>query len=124
MVTLCKSFQFEAAHWLPYMPEGHKCRRLHGHSFKVDVEVSGLIDADSGLLMDFGDIKAIVKPIIDQLDHQCLNYLGEAWQEPLLINPSSENLSCWLWRQIKPKLPMLSQIVVYETCSASCRYAE
>lgn len=123
-IELTKTFRFEAAHWLPQFPEGHKCRRLHGHSFQVDVIVKGEPDENTGILIDYGDIKKIVKPIIDQLDHHCLNYLGDEWNEPLLQKPSSENLAKWLFQKIKPYLPLLYAIVIHETCTSKCTYYE
>lgn len=123
-VSLTKTFKFEAAHYLPAFPEGHKCRRMHGHSFRVEINVKGEIAAESGILVDFGDIKAVVKPIIEGLDHYCLNELGESWKEPLLKNPTSENLAKWLFQTIKPKLPILHSVVVHETCTSLCEYWE
>jgi 6-pyruvoyltetrahydropterin/6-carboxytetrahydropterin synthase len=121
-VELSKTFRFEAAHWLPMFPEGHKCRRLHGHSFLVNVVLKGAIEPATGILMDYGDIKSLVSPLIDRLDHHCLNHLGEAWQEPLLSNPTAEHLAIWLHRQIKPLLPVLDRIELHETCTSSCIY--
>ena len=123
-VALTKTFRFEAAHFLPTFAEGHKCRRMHGHSFRVEIKVKGEIDPVSGILVDFGDIKAVVKPIIDGLDHYCLNELGKERNEALLLNPTSENLAKWLFRTIKPKLKILSSIVVHETCTSLCEYWE
>ncbi len=122
-IQLTKTFRFEAAHWLPQFPEGHKCRRLHGHSFIVEVTLCGEPD-DSGILMDFGVVKNLVKPVIDKLDHQCLNDLGEKWNDELLKKPSSENLAKWLYKQIKHLIPMLYSITVHETCTSKCTYYE
>jgi 6-pyruvoyltetrahydropterin/6-carboxytetrahydropterin synthase len=115
-VRLSKSFRFEAAHLLPTFPEGHKCRRLHGHSFRFDVIVEGEVDPALGYLIDYGDIKRVVDPIVKQLDHYYLNEI------PGLENPTSEVLSQWLWKRIKPALPLLSRIIVYETCTSSCEH--
>lgn len=115
-VRLTKMFRFEAAHDLPTFPDGHKCRRLHGHSFRFDVVIAGEVDEKRGYLIDYGDIKRVVDPIVRQLDHYYLNDI------PGLENSTSENLSRWLWRQIKPSLPLLSSIIVYETCTSSCEY--
>lgn len=116
-VRLTKSFRFEAAHDLPTFPDGHKCRRLHGHSFRFDVILAGEVDPAKGYLVDFGLIKQVVDPIVKQLDHYYLNEI------PGLENSTSENLSRWLWDRIKPDLPLLAQIIVYETCTSSCEYA-
>lgn len=122
MVELSKKFRFEAAHWLPKFPEGHKCRRLHGHSFQIEVIVRGEIDENTGILLDFNELKAVVKPIIDALDHHCINNLGEEWNEPLLKNPTAENLAKWLYEKIKPQLNILYAVVVNETCTSKCVY--
>ena len=121
-VELHKTFRFEAAHWLPAFPDGHKCRRLHGHSFVVEVWCRGPIDPTTGVLLDYGDIKRTVSPIVDRLDHYCLNELGALWNDPLLQNPTSENLAVWFYQQIQPLLPQLDHIRIHETCTSSCVY--
>jgi 6-pyruvoyltetrahydropterin/6-carboxytetrahydropterin synthase len=115
-LSLSKNFHFEAAHWLPTFPEGHKCRRLHGHSFRFDVVVEGEVDPAKGYLIDYGDIKAATEPIVKRLDHYYLNEIEG------LQNPTSEMLAVWIWKQLKPSLPMLSAIIVYETCTSTCEY--
>ncbi|MGY0153194.1 6-carboxytetrahydropterin synthase QueD [Edwardsiella tarda] len=114
--TLFKEFQFEAAHRLPYVPQGHKCGRLHGHSFLVRIEISGEVDPHTGWVMDFADLKARFQPIYDQLDHHYLNEITG------LENPTSEVLAHWIWQQLKPRLPLLSAVMVKETCTAGCTY--
>ncbi|MFO1486866.1 MAG: 6-carboxytetrahydropterin synthase QueD [Verrucomicrobiota bacterium] len=113
-MELRKSFQFEAAHLLPKLPADHKCRRLHGHSFQVEVVVAGEVDERLGWVMDYADISAAFKPIWQRLDHYYLNEI------PGLENPTSENIAAWIWKELKPQLPLLSQIVVAETCTAKC----
>jgi 6-pyruvoyltetrahydropterin/6-carboxytetrahydropterin synthase len=115
-VELFKEFTFEAAHRLPHVPEGHKCARLHGHSFRVEVHVRGDLDPRLGWVMDFADVKAAVKPVIDRLDHYYLNEIEG------LENPTSEVLARWLWTRIHPSLPGLARIVVRETCTSGCTY--
>ncbi len=115
-IRLAKSFSFEAAHFLPSFPEGHKCRRLHGHSFKVDVVVEGPLDPARGYLVDYGDIKRAVAPLHDELDHRLLNDL------PGLANPTSEMLAVWVWDRLHPVLPMLAEVIVHETCTSRCEY--
>lgn len=115
-VRLVKTFGFEAAHRLPRVPEDHKCFRLHGHSFRVDVEVAGPIDEDKGWLIDYGDIKDAYGPLREQLDHHYLNEIEG------LENPTSEVLAHWIWTRLKPRLPELVRLVVHETCTSSCVY--
>ena len=115
-VRLSKSFGFEAAHWLPCFPEGHKCRRMHGHSFRVDVIVEGELDPSVGYLIDFADIKRATEPVERALDHRCLNEIEG------LENPTSEMVAAWIWARLKPALPMLSEIVVHETCTSTCHF--
>ena len=111
-----KVFQVEAAHRLPNVPEGHKCFRLHGHSFKIGVHCSGPISEPEGWVIDFADIKKAFTPLFDQLDHHYLNDIEG------LENPTSENLAKWIWDKLKPSLPELSKITVKETCTAGCIY--
>jgi 6-pyruvoyltetrahydropterin/6-carboxytetrahydropterin synthase len=115
-MEIFKEFGFEAAHRLPNVPAGHKCARLHGHSFRVEVHVRGPVDERMGWVMDFADLKAAVKPVIDQLDHYYLNEIAG------LENPTSEVLARWLWARLRPSLPTLARIVVRETCTSGCTY--
>jgi 6-pyruvoyltetrahydropterin/6-carboxytetrahydropterin synthase len=110
-------FRFEAAHRLPAVAADHKCSRLHGHSYRVEVHVSGPVDAVSGMVMDFAEIKEAVKPICDRLDHYYLNEVDG------LENPTSENLARWIWDRLQPTLPAVSKIVVRETCTSGCSYS-
>jgi 6-pyruvoyltetrahydropterin/6-carboxytetrahydropterin synthase len=116
-LDIFKSFTFEAAHRLPNVPEGHKCARLHGHSFRVEVHVGGEVGEKTGWVMDFADIKAAFDPIRERLDHRYLNEIEG------LENPTSENVARFIWRALKPKLPALSQLVIHETCTAGCVYS-
>ena len=115
-VRLIKTFTFEAAHDLPHMPEGHKCRRLHGHSFAVDLICEGRPDPATGMLIDFAEIKRAFDPLLDRLDHNYLNDIEG------LENPTSEILAMWIWNRLKPRFPLLSQVTVHETCTAACEY--
>jgi len=115
-VEIFKIFTLESAHHLPNVPEGHKCRRLHGHSFHVEVHVVGPLTPKEGWVQDFADIGRAFQPLYDQLDHHCLNEIEG------LENPTSEVLARWIWVRLKPRLPGLSQIVVRETCTAGCIY--
>jgi 6-pyruvoyltetrahydropterin/6-carboxytetrahydropterin synthase len=115
-MEIFKEFSIEAAHWLPNVPEGHKCRRMHGHSFRIEIHVSGPLDSRLGWVMDFAELKEAFKPIFDQLDHRCLNDIAG------LENPTSENLARWIWQRLKPALPALSKVVIRETCTSGCVY--
>ncbi len=118
--------QVEAAHFLPNVPEGQKCARLHGHSFRIEVHVSGPVGEQDGWVMDFADLRRIFQPLFDQLDHHCLNEI-EGHE-----NPTSENLAKWIWQRLivgwqgggpgEANQKKLSKIVVQETCNAGCIY--
>ena len=116
-VELTRDYRFEAAHRLPRVAPEHKCHRLHGHSFVIEVTVSGEVDEAQGWLVDFGEITAVVEPLIKrELDHRTLN------EVPGLENPTSEMLCGWLWARLAPALPGLSAISVQETCTARCTF--
>lgn len=115
-VEIFKEFTFEAAHRLPNLPSGHKCTRLHGHSYRVAVHVTGPVAGHTGWIMDFADVKAAFQPIKDQLDHYYLNEIEG------LENPTSEVLARWIWTRLAPRLPGLTQLVVRETCTSGCIY--
>jgi 6-pyruvoyltetrahydropterin/6-carboxytetrahydropterin synthase len=115
-IELRKTFQFEAAHLLPHLPATHKCRRLHGHSFQVEVAVSGEVNLKLGWLIDYAEISDAFKPLLERLDHYYLNEI------PGLENPTSENVAIWIWEKLKPRLPLLTEVVVAETCTARCVY--
>jgi len=110
------SFTFDAAHRLPKVPEGHKCSRLHGHTFRVEVHVSGPVDESLGWVIDFGDLKKICKPVIEQLDHHYLNEI------PGLENPTCEVIAKWLWQRLMPYLPNLAKIIVQEGPNSGAVY--
>ena len=115
-MEIFKDFTFEAAHRLPNVPEGHKCARLHGHSYRVVVHVEGPIGDESGWVCDFADISSAVAPVRDLVDHRYLNEVDG------LENPTSEVLARWLWVRLADALPGLSQITVHETCTSGCTY--
>lgn len=112
-----KEFMFEAAHKLPHVPKGHKCGRLHGHSFLVRLYLCGKVDPHTGWIMDFSDVKTIFQPIYDQLDHHYLNDIEG------LENPTSEVIAAWIWGKVKPLLPLLAKVEIKETCTAGCIYS-
>jgi 6-pyruvoyltetrahydropterin/6-carboxytetrahydropterin synthase len=113
-MDIFKEFTFEAAHRLPNVRPGHKCGRLHGHSFRVEVHVRGEVDARSGWVIDFADIKDAFNPLFEQLDHNFLNEIEG------LSNPTSERIAEWIWSRLQPTLPALCKIVVHETCTSGC----
>ena len=115
-VELIREYRFEAAHRLPHVPMGHKCQRLHGHSFKFEVTVKGPVDPRTGWLVDFSEIDDLVQPLVARLDHYYLNEIEG------LENPTSEMLARWLFDRVKPTLPQLSAVMVHETCDARCVY--
>jgi len=113
---LSRDYHFEAAHRLPRVPATHKCSRVHGHSYHVTLTLSGSIDSDMGWLIDFSDIDRVVDPVIARIDHTLLNEI------PGLENPTSELLAVWLWREIQPRLPGLTEIMLAETPTSRCVY--
>lgn len=115
-MEIYKEFIIEAAHRLPNLPEGHKCRRLHGHSFRIGVYLEGPLDPQLGWVQDFADVSDAFRPLFEQLDHCYLNDI------PGLENPTSEVLTRWVWERLKPVLPALSKVEVRETCTAGCIY--
>ena len=115
-IDVFKEFTFEAAHRLPNVPPGHKCARLHGHSFRAEVHVRGEAGPETGWVIDFADIKKAFEPLHEQLDHRFLNEIEG------LSNPTSENLARWIWRHLEPTLPGLRKVVVRETCTSGCIY--
>lgn len=115
-MEIFKVFKFDAAHYLPCVPDGHKCAKMHGHSFRVEIHIRGKEDPAKGWVMDFADIAAAFEPILDQLDHKNLNGIEG------LENPTSENLCRWIWLRLKPVVPQLSKIVVQESPESGCVY--
>ena len=115
-MEIFKEFIIEAAHKLPHVALGHKCGRLHGHSFRIEIHVIGSVDEKLGWVMDFADIKSAFRPIEEQIDHRYLNEI------PGLENPTSEALAQWIWEKLKITLPKLSKVVLRETCTTGCIY--
>ncbi|HSN97730.1 MAG TPA: 6-carboxytetrahydropterin synthase QueD [Candidatus Nanopelagicales bacterium] len=115
-VRLVHEFRFEAAHRLPKVPPGHKCERLHGHSFRIEVAIRGPVREETGWVIDFADLEEAWAPLHATLDHHYLN------EVPGLENPTSEVIAGWIWARLKPTLPGLSRITVFETCDARCEY--
>lgn len=114
-MLIYKQFTFDSAHFLPNVPAGHKCRAMHGHTYKLVIYVEGELQ-EAGWIIDFAEMKKIIKPIIDIVDHQLLNNI------PGLENPTSELLAVWLWNKIKPHLPSLKKIELSETPTSGVIY--
>lgn len=118
-MELSCTFGFEAAHLLPHVPEGHKCRRLHGHSYRVTVTVSGEVDAGAGWVVDFAELAHVWRPLHQALDHRYLNDIEG------LQNPTSELLAVWIWERFAAGLDhrtTLTAVEVAETCTSRCVY--
>jgi 6-pyruvoyltetrahydropterin/6-carboxytetrahydropterin synthase len=115
-VKLSKDFRFEASHRLDHLPKEHPCHKLHGHGYRVAVEVYGDVDPVTGFLIDYAELKRIVGPIIATLDHSHLNDIEG------LEYTSAEHIAAWLWKKVKPQLPILSKITIFETASTHCEY--
>ncbi|NQV82899.1 MAG: 6-carboxytetrahydropterin synthase QueD [Rhodospirillales bacterium] len=115
-MEIIQEFTFKSAHRLPKVPDNHKCHRLHGHSFRVALTITGGLDEDMGWVMDFADVEQAFQPFLSQLDH---NYLNDV---PGLENPTSEIIVRWIWRNLKPLLPGLSRVKLWETCESQCVY--
>lgn len=112
-MRITTEFHFDAAHRLPKVPEGHKCGRLHGHTYRLLVTVDGPV-RDDGFVIDFADVKTAVDPLIKQLDHHYLNDI------PGLDNPTVEVQLEWLWQRIN--LPDLAQLKLFEGLTNSATY--
>ncbi len=115
-MDIFQRFSIEAAHLLPHLPAGHKCARLHGHSFQVEIHLQGPVRQREGWVQDLGDIHAAFQPLHDQLDHHYLNDIEG------LENPTCEHLAHWIWQRLQPHLPLLSQVIIGETCTTGCSY--
>ncbi len=115
-MEIYKEFRIEAAHRLPNVPAGHKCARLHGHSFRIGVYLQGAVGAQTGWVCDFADIGVAMQPLHEQLDHRYLNDIEG------LENPTSEVLAMWIWERLRLKLPALARVVIHETCTSGCEY--
>jgi 6-pyruvoyltetrahydropterin/6-carboxytetrahydropterin synthase len=115
-MEIWREFQLEAAHRLPNVPPGHKCARLHGHSFRVRVYVRGPLDPERGWVQDFDALREAFEPLRQRLDHQYLNEIEG------LSNPTSEHLARWIWERLAPRLPGLCRVEVMETCTSGARY--
>jgi 6-pyruvoyltetrahydropterin/6-carboxytetrahydropterin synthase len=116
-VQITQAFTFEAAHRLPNVPNTHRCHRMHGHSYRVELKLRGAVDPVSGFVVDFFDIETVFSPLLVQLDHHCLNDIEG------LENPTAENIAVWIWDRVKTWLPQLSAVAVYETGNSWAEYS-
>lgn len=115
-MEIFQDFAIEAAHSLPNVAIGHKCARLHGHSFQIRITLRGDVDPALGWVEDIGNIIEAFAPLYEQLDHHHLNEVAG------LDNPTSENLAIWIWQRLSTALPLLAIVEVRETCTSGCRY--
>ncbi len=115
-MKIVQAFRFEAAHHLPHVSETHRCRRMHGHSYRVELKLEGAVDSETGFVVDFFDIEAAFGPLLARLDHHCLNEIEG------LENPTAENIAVWIWERTKTTLPQLVKVTVYETKDCYAEY--
>jgi 6-pyruvoyltetrahydropterin/6-carboxytetrahydropterin synthase len=115
-MKISQAFTFEAAHWLPNVPREHRCNRMHGHSYRVEIRIEGPVDPRSGFVVDFSDVEAAFGPLRERLDHHCLNEVEG------LENPTAENIATWIWDQLRPSFRDLSSVVVFETPNCWAEY--
>jgi 6-pyruvoyltetrahydropterin/6-carboxytetrahydropterin synthase len=115
-MKITQAFTFEAAHRLPNVPTTHRCHRMHGHSYRVELTVAGPVDPKTGWVIDFYDIEAIFGPLLARLDHHCLNEIEG------LENPTAENIAAWIWHRLRPDLPGLALVRVAETPMSWAEY--
>jgi 6-pyruvoyltetrahydropterin/6-carboxytetrahydropterin synthase len=116
MTEIWRTFTFDAAHYLPKVPSGHKCAGMHGHTYTVEIRLRDVVDPVTGWVCDFGDIKDAFRPLELQLDHKVLNDV------PGLGNPTSELLTQWLWERLEGVLPGLNSVSVSETPTSGAVY--
>jgi len=116
-MRIYKEFKFDSAHWLPHVPPTHKCANMHGHTYYIEIHVEDELDPRLGWVLDYNDLRKVVEPLVDRLDHKVLNDI------PGLENPTAEFIALWFWDQVKPALPQLCQVVVKENPSNVCIYS-
>lgn len=115
-MKIFKQFTFDSAHYLPNVPPGHKCREIHGHTYRLVVYIEGELDKNVGWVMDFADLKRVVDPVVKSIDHQLLNNIAG------LENPTCEMIAIWLWNKIKPQVPALIRVELHETPTSGAIY--
>jgi 6-pyruvoyltetrahydropterin/6-carboxytetrahydropterin synthase len=115
-MKITQAFSFEAAHRLPNVPVTHRCHRLHGHSYRVELRLEGPVDSKTGFVVDFFDVGHVFAPLLAELDHNYLNDIDG------LANPTAENIAAWIWDRVRPRLPQIAAVVVYETPNCWAEY--
>jgi len=115
-MKITQAFTFEAAHFLPNVPATHRCRRMHGHSYRVELRLDGPVDPVTGFVIDFFDVEAAFAPLLGKLSSSCLNDIDG------LANPTAENIAVWIWTRARPALPQLASVIVYETPDCWAEY--
>ena len=116
IAELTRSYEIDAAHRLPRVPRGHRCGRMHGHGFRIEITVRGKVGSRTGWVLDYADLDRVVRPLVDSLDHRTLN------EVPGLENPTSEVLAAWLWARLRKRLRGLREVSVWESPRSRCTY--
>ena len=114
-MLIFKEVTFDAAHFLPLLPEGHKCRNMHGHTYRLKIWLNGK-PGEQGWLVDFAEVKKALMPVVDQLDHKVLNDVEG------LPNPTCELVAVWIWNKLKSSLPLLCKVELLETPTSGVIY--
>jgi len=104
--TVTRRYAFEAAHFLPKVRDGHKCKRMHGHNYEIEVTVAAPV-RDDGFIIDFWDLDKVVQPLIDMVDHRTLNDIVG------LENPTAELIAAWFLDRLASN--NVVQVRVFET---------
>lgn len=115
-MQIFKQFTFDSAHFLPHVPDGHKCKEIHGHTYRLTVYVEGALEKKLEWVMDFAEMKNVIDPVVKSIDHKLLNNISG------LENPTCEIIAVWLWNKIKPEVPLLTKIELHETPTSGAVY--
>ncbi len=112
-----REFTFDAAHRLENLPEGHKCARMHGHTYRLRVHVGGSIDERVGWIVDFAEVKRLTNEVIGELDHRVLNEVQG------LEQPTTERIVVWIWDRLRERLPGLARLELWENANSGVAYS-
>ncbi|HDZ74227.1 MAG TPA: 6-carboxytetrahydropterin synthase QueD [Aurantimonas coralicida] len=115
-MKITQAFTFEAAHRLPHVPQTHRCHRMHGHSYRIELTLEGPVDPRTGFVVDFFDVEEAFTPLLERLDHHTLNEVEG------LENPTSENIAVWIYDRMKAALPVTASVKVFETPQCWAEY--